>query len=309
VPPSSAGLLRLAPLLVAGLVLAGCSGSPAPTDGLDLTVAPSAMTILGLVQDEQFAPVAGANVSLRLFNRTTTTDALGSFRFGDLPISAYLVDVNATGFEPAVLTAEPSVGQNVSLDFVLARDASLIPRQEITHIQGIIQCAAEYGIYSGTCDGMVMGVVGQPSTFEDTSVFEVGLGRRWKTIVVDVDFDGDSHPSVEGMRLTVRGVNDADQLNEYQQYGRFYGEAPFTARLDVNGTYEDGVAPVPENLTLAELVAYPQGYGYHALCTPPAPDTGSPCPNGAGFTTDLRFDLYVTVFYNVPAPEGYTLLV
>jgi hypothetical protein len=293
-------------LVVAALLLAGCSDAADPvTDVVDAN--PTTMAIVGLVQDEAFNGVGGAEVSLRLVNRTTITDAAGAFRFAGLPISAYLVDVNVTGFEPATLTAEPNVSGNASLNFVLLQQTSLRPRVTVEHFKGVIQCAAEYGIYSGSCDGMVMGVAGQESLFEDTSTFQLGLGRHWRSAVMDVDFNAETYPLVNGLRLTVRGLNDADQLTEYQQYGRFYGEGPFTVRMDVNGTYEDGDAAVPENLTALELVVYPQGYGYHALCTPPSPDV-QPCPNGAGFTTDLRFDLYVTVFYNQQAPDGYSLL-
>lgn len=295
------GLLVLA---VASVVLAGCSdpGSKAPDPAL--TVAPTTMAIVGLVQDETLTPVPGANVSLRLIGRNTTTDAGGAFRFDGLTPSAYLVDVNATGFEPASLTAEPQGAHNASLNFVLSQLTSFRPRTEVTHLEGILQCAAESVIITGSCD-TASTTFGGPGAFEDTSIFQVGLLRRWQSIVIDVDFDGESHPGLEALRLVVRGVNDADRLNEYQQYGRFTGSGPFTARIDVNGTYEDGDGPVPGNLTLTELVVYPQGHGWHQACDP----TGeNGCFLGAGAAVDVRFDLYVTVFYNQAAPEGYTLL-
>lgn len=297
-------LVLLAAALLAG---AGCASPASPSDDAaagDAADGPASMAVLGLVQDEAFKGIAGAQVSLRLVDRTTTTDASGAFRFEGLPLSAYLVDVNATGFEPATLTAEPQADGNSSLNFVLQRATGLRPRVEVSHFKGIFECAFEALIIPGSCD-TASTTFGGPGVFNDTSVFQVGLGRNWRTIVVDVDFDPANHPGLEGLRLVVRGVNDADQLNEYQQYGRFSGSAPFTARLDVNGTYEEGTMAVPGNITLAELTMYPQGHGWHQVCEP-TEQFG--CFLGAGAATDLRFDLYVTVFYNQPAPDGYSLL-
>ncbi len=214
--------------LVSALLLAGCS-DPAKTDDPVLTTVPTTMSIVGLVQDEAFNAVGGANVTLRLVGRNTTTDAGGAFRFDGLTPSAYLVDVNATGFEFASLTAEPQGAQNASLNFVLSQLTSFRPRTEVTHLEGILQCAAEYGIITGSCD-TASTTFGGPGVFSDTSTFQVGLLRRWQSIVIDVDFDGESNPGLEALRLVVRGVNDADKLNEYQQYGRFSGAGPFTAR-------------------------------------------------------------------------------
>src|SRR5689334_24580042 len=103
------------------------------------------MSIVGLVQDDALNPVAGAVLHIRLTDLTTQSDAAGNFRFDGLAPSAYLVDANATGFEGATLTAEPSATLNSSLNFVLAKPTSLRPRTEVSHFKGILQCAAEYG--------------------------------------------------------------------------------------------------------------------------------------------------------------------
>lgn len=297
------GLHRLAPLLLAAALVAGCA-DPAPEEPADgPPAAQSAMSIVGLVQDEAFMPVAGANVSLRLVGLATATDAAGGFRFDGLVPSAYLVDVTADGYQTATLTAEPSATLNASLGFVLARPPSLRPSTEVVHYEGIYQCAFEALIIPGSCD-VLLEMAGQ-SAFEDTSVFQLGLRPNWRSIAIDVDFDLSATPGLEGLRLVVRGIDDAAAGGEYRQYGRFHGGEPFTAVLDVNGTYPDGSGPVPANLTALEMVVYPQGHAYHQVCQPPDDAT---CFLGVGAGTDVAFDLYVTVFYNQPAPEGYTLL-
>jgi hypothetical protein len=280
-------------------VLAGCA-DPAPA-GAEPTPNPARMGIVGLVQDTGFGPVPGATVTLRHVNSSTTTDAAGTFRFPALPISAYLVDVAADGFLPATLTAEPTSG-NASLNFVLQAVPRLEPIVETTHFQGHFDCAMEALIIPGSCD-LLLETAGGPSVVDDTSIFQMGMAPGWKSIVVDVDFD--PSPGLDGLRLTLRGVDARDQLTGYEQYGRFSGTGPFTARLDADGTYPHGVGPIPGNLTALELAVYPQGHGYHAVCDP----TGSQgCFLGVGAALNVRFDLYISIFYNQAAPDGYTLL-
>jgi len=291
--------------LVAAALLAGCS-APAKTAAPAASVADAPrMSIVGLVQDEAFNPVAGAHVALRLTNHTTTTDAGGNFRFDGLTVSAYLVDVNATGLENQTLTAEPRQG-NSSVNFVLRIPTSLRPRTEVTHFRGFLQCASEELIISGSCDAIVV-FANQPPVFNDTSIFQVGLGARWRSIVIDTDFA--PQPGIDGLRITVSGLNDQHNLDNYQQYGRFHGSEPFTSRIDINGTYpDDTTGPVPANLTALQVQVFPQGFGWHATCQSPAPPDPQDCTLGVGAATQVDFDLFITVFYNQDAPDGYTLL-
>lgn len=294
--------------LLTALALAGCSGKGAPARGDELT--PEAMSIVGLVQNETFAPVAGALVSLRLTEHVATTDAGGAFSFRDLPLSPYLVDVVAAGFANATLNAEPV--HNVSLSFVLLRPATLVPEPVKLHYQGSFDCAFEAAIITPSCD-TVLDVVReesppapdpvpqQPDVFQDISTFEAVLGARWSTVVVDIDFD--AHPGLDGMRLTLQGKNDSDQLGSYEKYGQFYGAQPFSARLEPGRSYEGGDREVPLNATMMQFELYPHSHFWHPTC---APAFG--CPLGVGAGLNVQFDVYVTIFFVDPAPEGYSLL-
>lgn len=282
------------------LALAGCTGThaPAPTascDGATPTAAcATGMTILGLVQDESFAPIAGANVALRLTNHTATTDAGGLFTFTGLVLSPYVVDVLAAGYANATLTAEPR--QNVSLTFILSSPTQAIPDPVVLHFAGKFDCALEALIISPSCDSATdeAGL----SIFEDISTFDFGLNPGWATVVVDVDFE--EHQGIDGLRVTVQGKSDADKVAAYEQYGRFHGSDPFTFRIEPNQAYADGTSPVPANATSLQLEVYPQGHGWHA---------GGVSPFlGVGAAPSVQFDVYVTIFYVQPAPADYTLL-
>lgn len=293
--------LLVLPFLLATAALAGCTGTAAPdNDPVPDTSSDGAMTIVGLVQNESFAPIPGAAVSLRLTNLTTATDAGGLFTFSGLALGPYVVDVLAEGFAPANLTAEPRL--NVSLTFVLAPPTSGVPDPQVMHFQGLIQCALEAVIITPSCDTLV-DVTGQASLFDDISTFEAGVNTGWTAAVLDLDFDPNANPGLDGLRITVQGRNDADKLNAYQQYGRFHGSEPFTVLLEPGQTYEDGNEPVPANATSLQFEVYPHGHGYHAACVP----VFAICPLGVGTGLNVRFDLYVTLFYG-PVPDGYSLL-
>jgi hypothetical protein len=291
---------RVALLLAAALLLAGCAASPesklpAPTP------TPTDMSIVGLVQDESFVPIPGANVSLRLVNRTTTTDGQGSFRFDGLAESAYLVDVDAPGYDPATLTAEPATATNASLSFILRRPLSLRPSVSTEHFRGILQCAFEAAIISPSCDSALTVAPGAPHVFNDTAAFDMGVNPNWDAVVVDVDFDPGANPGLDGLRLVARGLGDGDQFGDYQQFGRFNASSPFTVLLQPGAAYADGTGPLPANTTLFRFEVYPQSHGWHATCA-------AACLLGAGAGVNVSFDLYVSVFYNQKAPDGYTLL-
>lgn len=285
--------LLLVMAVLAASVLSGCADDPAAPEP---TVPDTqTMTIVGLVQDESFAPIADAAVTLRLANLTTTTDDGGLFRFTGLTLGPYVVDVLARGFALATLTAEPRL--NVSLNFILAPPSNETPLPTVLQFQGLLQCAFEALIISPSCDTL-LDETGN-SLFDDLSTFEAGVNTGWTAAIIDLDFDDASHPGLDGLRLTVQGRNDADKLTAYEQYGRFYGSQPFTVVLRPGETYEDGNEPVPANATALQFEVYPHGHGYHA---------GGVSPFlGVGTAVNVRFDLYVTLFYG-PVPDGYTLL-
>lgn len=280
-------------LALAAVALAGCSGSPA-ADPLTPDAARETMTIVGLVQNETFAPIPGAHVFVRLTDLNASTDAGGLFTFTGLPLSPYVVDVVADGFGNATLTAEPRL--NVSLTFILAPPSTETPPPVLVHFQGNLQCAFEAAIITPSCDTLI-DETGQ-SLFEDISTFEAGVNQGWTGVVIDVDFDPSAHPGLAGLRLTLQGRNDADKLTTYEQYGRFYDSGPFSVLVQPGGTYEDGNLPVPANATSLQLEVYPHSHGYHP---------GGAGLLGAGAAMNVQFDLYVTAFYG-PIPEGYTLL-
>ncbi|HUR64126.1 MAG TPA: carboxypeptidase-like regulatory domain-containing protein [Candidatus Thermoplasmatota archaeon] len=284
--------------LVVAAALAGCGGQaaePTPTPA----AAGDRMRVAGLVESDTLVPLANATVAIAELNLTATTDDVGTFAFPPLPPRVYSVEARHLGYRTLVLVARPETNPG-GLDFVLQRALAATPRQDQFHFRGILDCGYEALIFSGSCDAGAK-VLGNQTRFSFL------LAAGWRTTVVDVLFDPKANPGLDGLRLTVRGQGQADQLDTYQQYGRFHSPKPFTARLEPGGDYTDATAPVDANITRFLLDVYPQGQLYHQACVPATPARPAQCALGAGAGANIEFDLYITVFYVTPAPDGFTI--
>jgi hypothetical protein len=284
--------------LVLAALLAGCGAKDAPTTAPPAAAA-DRMRVAGLVESDTLVPLGNATVAIVGLNLTVQTDDVGGFAFPPLEPRVYSVEARLAGYRSTVLVARPETNPG-SLDFVLQRALASVPRQDQFHYRGLLDCGYEALILAGSCD-QGTGTLGNQTRFD----FPLAVG--WRTTVVDVLFDPKANPGLDGLRLVVRGQGQADKLDSYEQYGRFHDSSPFTARLEPGTTYPDGTAPVTGNITRFLLDVYPQGQLYHQACVPDSPAGKGQCALGAGFGANIQFDLYVTVFYVNPAPEGFTL--
>lgn len=302
-------------LVLAALVLAGCTAAPGPSgDPSPPPTAPAqdAMRIQGLVQTTAFVPVADALVELRGPGGNTSVDqtrsgADGTFAFAGLAMQVHHLHVQAEGHLDQSLRVLPDT--LVTVDVQLRPAEADRPYHDTVRYRGDLQCAMEALIYSGSCDGLVQYAgeqagQGAPQVFEDHSAFEHEVQGPWRTVVVDVVFDPDDEPALEGLRVTVQGLGDDAALGEYEQYGRFHGQDAFTFRLEPGGEYPDGDRPVPDQPGGFRFLVYPHGHLYHEVCDPDE----ATCFLGAGAGADVAFDLLVTTFHVEPAPDGWSLL-
>jgi outer membrane receptor protein involved in Fe transport len=111
--------------LIASTLLAGVAslGAPFLAAGVVATTATDAMaqdytngSLIGTIEDENGAPVAGATVTVTSdaqgFSRTLTTDANGQFRIALLPLGSYTVLAQGDGYAPTQSTIRISSGES-----------------------------------------------------------------------------------------------------------------------------------------------------------------------------------------------------
>jgi hypothetical protein len=312
----------LAPLALAlGLLLAGCAGSPEPTDGTRTDAArptdlpptsavppppgpAGASDVRGVVLEPGLRPIAGAAVRLVGEEFTTSTDAQGRFAFTSVPEGAVSLQAHAPGY----LVANATVLPERRLDVRIVLEPAPIELQgynRTLHFEGIIRCAAETLIITPSCDSALIVVPPEDRPFEQNYSFAYGVDLDWRTQVIDVVFDPAAQPAFDGLRIVLRGIrDDVAGFGNYTQYGRWHDAQPFTVRVEPGGNYTDGDGPVPGDYTGWQIDVYPHGKAYHTVCDP-RPD-GEGCFLGVGAGIDVEFDLYVTTFYGEAAPEGFT---
>lgn len=139
--------------LLAGAVLAGCSGSDPPSadqpddaafDDLGLAASETTGVIRGVVVDEAIRPVPGATVSLSGgAAKDTTSNAEGLFGFADLEPGPYFVRVEKAGFVAAQASAEvvAGVSEPEILKVLLTADPSTVPYVSTYVFDGFIECS------------------------------------------------------------------------------------------------------------------------------------------------------------------------
>lgn len=305
---------RLLRALVAGgllvSLLAGCATPAETTDTVTTSGGPGGgtpvgdMVITGLVESAALVPLAHANVSIEPANLRLRTDANGRFTSPGLASGVYIVSASMPGYLTKTLAARPEA---TSLQFILPRAAPTVPYNvTLPPMHGVFECASDQLIGSGPCD--LYPRAGGAEVFHNESSLLFRTDLAWKTLVLDLVFDPEANPGLEGMRFALRGQNSTAGSGTYEQYGRFTGTQSFTSRVEPGGNYTDGTGPVPANVTDFQVDVYPLGRAYHDVCHPDLPDHPAACFTGIGAGVNVRFDLYVTIFYVEPAPEGFTLL-
>ncbi|MEK6984949.1 MAG: hypothetical protein AABX89_01025 [Candidatus Thermoplasmatota archaeon] len=285
--------MRHAVLALLVLLLAGCAGE-APVEA---TEAPQAegMVIAGLVQSATFVGLPGALVQLGSTNVTQVTDGLGLFQFPPQTPGTYPITVTLAGYEGVTIIAQPGTNER-SLEFILVPDTPRAPFQRIEHVRGILECAAQAALVGGSCDETLPA----GPLLQNSTSFSFPILRNWETIVVDVVFDPERTPGLDGLDIVVAG---REAFGEPFAIARSGDAVSFTIRLDPEGAAAGGepLAGVEELFLRVE----PRGFAQDALCG--AGQMVGQCPSGVGLGLNVEFDLYLAAFYLEAAPEGFSL--
>ena len=278
----------VAALLVAVLV-SGCTGSGAPT-GPDVPVAAGEVLVSGVVVDSAIRPIAGAAVQALGTDRSATTDAEGEFQ---LPLAPGAVVLEATHprFAPARLDLQvtPGFAQSVVLSFAFTVDTA--PYSTLVKFDGFIVCSLGVSvIFSEECGegvGTPVGRVGKQGNNAIRYDFQAE-SPELKTAVVEQVWEPTSSA---GQQLSVVFATawtcEPACGGEAVGAGSVQGPSPLLLRAD-----EEDLAP-----HLADPAAVFTTY------TLALTDVAA-----ANIVLNQPFQLFVSLFYRAPAPEGYSFV-
>jgi hypothetical protein len=272
----------LAPLLLLGLALAGCSD--APEDGGGTTVAPPGErpALRGFVLDAALRPLEGAEVTVATANATARTDAGGHYAFASLAGGGAIVVVaQAPGFVPLGKSVQLSAGNTTLLNFTLEAVPTATPYMEKLSFNGFVAC--RWSVVANEEENP-----GDCSTpgHENADRWQFNVDPGVAGVVVEVAWEA-NNPASEYLRMTVETVGLGDQdavLSEVE------GKSVLRAAV----TQAQGEKYYPEGGTVRVQVKAATGADEQEQAA------------GVGFTVEQDFQAIASIFYVEPPDPTYS---
>lgn len=276
------------------VIMAGCldptgEGKAAPTVGGEELAAEPVVTattgaIAGVVTDEAYQPLAGANVSLRDGDVAVQTDVEGAFTMSGLAPSVYTLLIARIGYESVAVVA--TVGSNAVTRVVTTLAELTVVRPYVVPYEwgGRIGCAAVGVNVANMFTTFLVPCAGIDPNTKNSWIFDVG--ETAETLVVTIAWTS-THLVGNEMQVFVEPCTDPNSFDCPDKYAVAIGESPVVARIErdafVGATFGEGVTPVRIRV---------------------AP--GSTDPTMPSIVLEQAFTVYVNIFHHEPAPPGFT---
>ena len=328
VRPPLAPLVLLA--LLAGCVAPAATEEPAPEEPADAqearaspadasapAPAPANGTLVVLARRPDQTLLAGANVTVADQSRLTGADGLA--RFPDLAPGRVLVEARKEAHRTAQAEAEVVAGQETRVEVVLAAETGdqhaheegLFAHRDLYVFQGHFDCSLTYVIVTGDCALLVDNVTGQGGLgtpagdqTQERHLIDFPLDRGWASLVVEMEWSANaSTPATGGdMQLALEPA-EAPADGHAVKYARVVGPSPLRIEMAPGVQHAtataEGDMPNPQGGEVIRSRVFVTGAGHNA---------GGAGFLGVGAAHNQDFRLYVSIFYEEPAPEGYTAL-
>lgn len=263
--------------LVLATALAGCSddaGRPLEPDGAPADAEAPIPPVFGTIFDQERRPLSGVTVSLFELQQETTTDRNGSYRFEDVPADAeVLVLAQKEGYLAASQPVQMVPGFSVRVNLTLSEVAALARVVLVDEHRGLLECqlvANGPATVTGDC----------PGTESVRDSWQVPTYPRVRGAVLELFWDANA-PSTGALEVTL----EARTVDGWKVMGTARGESPLRIAVP-----EEAAADVDGNFYVAVAAA-----------------TITDGPASAGTAFEQAFDAYLSVFYNQPGEDGYTI--
>lgn len=276
-------------LFTMALLLAGCSDEPeatpsqSPSPGtpqappVEVEKGSRFGAISGYVVDDAIQLLAGAQVRFADGTRNVTAED-GTFVFRDLEPGAYLLMAELPGYASVTTNVEVQAGSVTQASMMLARVAGTAAYHYTVHHEGFIQASPAFG--GAIADAAFDGFLGS-NPLCSNCIFTLDLqGEDGKTLVVEAFWDN-TLPPVTGEDLFLAIINENFTLDK-PGYGAAM-TSPFLYHLNVTDPlFNEGEHSNWWRFQVSGSLTQP--------------------------TYNQKYDLYVTVFLNEPAPPEWSLV-
>lgn len=280
-------------LLLASLLLAGCSGGPSKTSkddvvppsvqGVEVTATTGA--IRGIVIDETITPIAAADITLNGLDVTTATAEDGGFVLNDLEPGSYFVAASKPGFSTVQAAATVEAGvEPPLLRIVLPRLAGNESYANTQQWSGFTQCAFSATVVFMQACGLVDGRYINSFSIDSIPTF-MQAEMHWQS---------------------TQAVTPKLQLNFYQSGTTDWKAAAGVSPLLLTATGEEFVEAKGEDATDNPMRVSPP----YLQCAGGVTDPASCDPQTfAIVNVNQAYDVYLTQFYGFTPRDGWLLAV
>lgn len=290
-------------LTLLAMALAGCAEGATDADDADGPKVDATETtggIRGIVVDASIEPVAGATMQVLNTDLTTTTDEMGGFVFDRMEPGTYFVEASAPLHTTAQRSVEVEAGvrEPPLVKFQLERTVTTDPYMTSLKFEGFLVCSIGHAFFASEECGEGVGVPGvgrvggQENNHAQFDFFTDG--PLLETMVVEQAWDATTADN--GDLFTVLATNwTCDPVCDTeggQELGSMNGGSPLHMRYD--GDEVKAAATGPDirfsTFTWADWAA------------------GTDDPSQTNVVLNQQFDLFVSLFYVLPAPDDWSFL-
>jgi hypothetical protein len=290
------------------LSFAGCvdgSGKSVAPGGPNVELDQGAISIRGLVMDDELVPIAGASIVDAGSDRTAMTDLQGVFVLGPLEEGQHALTASKAGYESVSLAVQVFNEPVDGIRFLLSAVATDVPYHETTNHVTFVNCASYNPIGGLPCTKLVDYVAGTSLSPEESFAFPFQVpSPGLADMLIEMTWTPQAFASDMLFKMQTPPGQPATALS--QSYFAMEGGKPLrgwvTANIDNDG--EDGGWAVfdaePKKVTYEGMTIWSD----NNATIPGVPGVLS----GWTFYFNHRAETWMTFFYNRPGTRDYTAL-
>ncbi len=313
-------------LMIASVLLAGCTGGNAENeandDGVAAPAAPAEFgddtgAIEGLVVDVENFPVVGAQIGIPELGLSTLSDPDGVFTFSNVEPGTYEIFATRVGYASDGQRVEVVAGDSVAITFSLTPIATEESFHAVQQQRGIFGCGSSWRpavAVSGIAACGVLGIVGGFEQYDKfLLVWPVENKTNWASAMMEMQWQTNQ---VTGHGLSmIWEVDNCPNVPE-MRFGRLGERSPlqiYVTQDVIKGVLDNVTSQADECDDVTTEVNEPQEACGGEDCRIMSrvfshPATLEQEAADIGITFQQPFDQYLTVFYFEPGPEEYSAL-